>query len=161
MLQMRFLSDSHRTQTCNLLIRSQMLYSIELGSRNVMLFSSGFDLLAVSAFLDAGLLAGEVAQIEDAGPADFAILVDSDAVDEGRLVREDPFDSDTAGDFADREGPGVRGGAAYLDNHTAEILKTELVTFLDLIGNGDGVTGLEIREICNILVCKCLVCYIK
>ena len=31
--QMRFLSDSYRTQTCNLLIRSQMLYSIELRSR--------------------------------------------------------------------------------------------------------------------------------
>ena len=26
-------SDSHRIQTCNLLIRSQMLYSVELGSR--------------------------------------------------------------------------------------------------------------------------------
>ena len=27
-------SDSHRIQTCNLLIRSQMLYSVELASRN-------------------------------------------------------------------------------------------------------------------------------
>ena len=30
---MGFLSDSNRTQTCNLLIRSQMLYSIELWSQ--------------------------------------------------------------------------------------------------------------------------------
>ena len=43
MLQMRFLSDSYRTQTCNLLIRSQMLYSIELRSRVVFRpYSSAF-----------------------------------------------------------------------------------------------------------------------
>ena len=29
-----FESDSYRIQTCNLLIRSQMLYSVELRSRN-------------------------------------------------------------------------------------------------------------------------------
>ena len=81
--QMRFLSDSHRTQTCNLLIRSQMLYSIELGSRNIFLFLGGFGLLGVVALLDAGLLAGEIAEVEYASPADLTILVDSDAVDEG------------------------------------------------------------------------------
>ena len=78
-----FRSDSHRTQTCNLLIRSQMLYSIELGSRNISLFLSGFGLLGVVALLNAGLLAGEIAEVEDASPADLTILVDSDAVDEG------------------------------------------------------------------------------
>ena len=30
---LRFLGDPHRIQTCNLLIRSQMLYSVELGDR--------------------------------------------------------------------------------------------------------------------------------
>ena len=30
---MQFFSDSDRIQTCNLLIRSQMLYSVELRSR--------------------------------------------------------------------------------------------------------------------------------
>ena len=75
--------DSHRTQTCNLLIRSQMLYSIELGSRNIFLFLGGFGLLGVVALLDAGLLAGEIAEVEDASPAYLAVLVDSDAVDEG------------------------------------------------------------------------------
>ena len=30
----RRLCDSHRIQTCNLLIRSQMLYSVELASQN-------------------------------------------------------------------------------------------------------------------------------
>ena len=83
MLQMRFLSDSHRTQTCNLLIRSQMLYSIELGSRNILLFLGGFGLLGVVALLDAGLLASEIAEVEDASPAYLTVLVDSDAVDEG------------------------------------------------------------------------------
>ncbi len=28
-----FFSDSHRIQTCNLLIRSQMLYSVELANQ--------------------------------------------------------------------------------------------------------------------------------
>ncbi len=78
-----FLSDSHRTQTCNLLIRSQMLYSIELGSRNILLFLGGFGLLGVVALLDAGLLASEIAEVEDASPAYLTVLVDSDAVDEG------------------------------------------------------------------------------
>ncbi len=32
-------SDSHRIQTCNLLIRSQMLYSVELGSRDANAWS--------------------------------------------------------------------------------------------------------------------------
>ena len=31
---MRFSRDSYRIQTCNLLIRSQMLYSVELRSRS-------------------------------------------------------------------------------------------------------------------------------
>ncbi len=30
---MDFISDSHRIQTCNLLIRSQMLYSVELANQ--------------------------------------------------------------------------------------------------------------------------------
>ena len=61
-----------------------MLYSIELGSRNIqILFLDGFGLLGVVALLDAGLLAGEIAEVEYASPADLTILVDSDAVDEG------------------------------------------------------------------------------
>ncbi len=33
---MDFISDSHRIQTCNLLIRSQMLYSVELANHFCM-----------------------------------------------------------------------------------------------------------------------------
>ncbi len=33
MLSDGFLCDSHRIQTCNLLIRSQMLYSVELANQ--------------------------------------------------------------------------------------------------------------------------------
>ena len=76
-----FKSDSYRTQTCNLLIRSQMLYSIELRSRVFLeLFFLFYD--AALGLFDAGLLALEVAEVEDAGPADLTDLVDLDAVDE-------------------------------------------------------------------------------
>ena len=150
-LQMRFLSDSNRTQTCNLLIRSQMLYSIELWSQyvtgpepGVVLFGGGFLDDALGLF-DASLLAGELAEIEDACAADLTNFVDLDLVNERALVRENPFDSDAIGDLADGESPGIRGSTANLDDYSAEILKSVLVTFFDPVGNGDGVTGLECR----------------
>ena len=138
-----------------------MLYSIELGSRNIFLFLGGFGLLGVVALLDAGLLAGEIAEVEDACATNFTELVDSNAVDEGRLIREDPLDSDSAGNLTDGEGPGVRSSSADLDDHAAEVLLAELVAFLDLVGNGDGVTGLELREVGYILVRECFVYYVK
>ena len=82
------LSDSYRIQTCNLLIRSQMLYSVELRSRIIgagpmcglcFCFLLGNVHLTL---LDAGLLAGKVAEVEDTCPADFTDLVDLDGVDE-------------------------------------------------------------------------------
>ena len=85
MLLLRFLCDSYRIQTCNLLIRSQVLYSVELRSRvagqagGLLLFVL-YDSLG---FLDAGLLAGEVAEVEDACSADFSYLVELDGIDEG------------------------------------------------------------------------------
>ena len=143
-------SDSYRTQTCNLLIRSQMLYSIELRSHYagmnpaVVLFGGGF-LYVPLRFLDTGFLAGEVAEVEDACPADFTNLVDFNLVNERALVREDPFDTDAVGYLADGKGPCVRGSTANLDDYTAEILEPVLVSFFDPVGDGDGVTGLEFR----------------
>ena len=36
----RYVCDSGRIQTCNLLIRSQMLYSVELRSQTLLLYGS-------------------------------------------------------------------------------------------------------------------------
>ena len=121
-----------------------------------------FGLLADELLLlDPGLLAGEVPEVEDAGPADLTDLVDLDRLDGGELVREDSLDSDTAGNLADGESPGERGGTANLDDYALELLKSFLVTFLDPVGNGDGVTGLELREVGYILVRECFVYYVK
>ena len=109
-------------------------------------------------FFDAGLLAGEIAEVEDAGPADLSYLVDFDAVDEGGLEGENPLDSDAAGNLADGESPGERGGATDLDAHASELLKSFLITFLDPVSHGDGVTGLELGELCCLSVIESLLC---
>ncbi len=95
--------------------------------------------------LDAGLLTGEVAEVEDACPADFTDLIELDAVDSRRLIREDSFDTHATGNFADGEGPGESILSADLDDDASEFLQTLFVAFLDLVGHGDGITGLELR----------------
>ena len=84
-----FFRDSYRTQTCNLLIRSQMLYSIELRSQvsgplraDPDLFFGG-RLHAHLLLADAGLLAGELTKVEDAGATDVADFVQFDVLNEG------------------------------------------------------------------------------
>ena len=79
--------DSHGIQTHNLLIRSQMLYSVELGSQVEQLrgllgdgdlyFGGG----AAFFLLDAGLLAGEAAEVIDPCATDFTDLVEFNRVD--------------------------------------------------------------------------------
>ena len=140
----RFFRDACRIQTCDLLIRSQMLYSAELRRRPPVIglfFGRDFTL----CFLDACLLACKIAEVEDAGPAYLTDFVHLDAVDCGRLIRENSLDSDSAGYLADGERPGVGSSSTYLDNYAAETLKSLFVTLLDTIGNGDGVTSLELR----------------
>ena len=80
-----FGGDSYRTQTCNLLIRSQMLYSIELRSQVAgdlpgLFFGGRLDAHLLLA--DAGLLAGELTKVEDAGATDVADFVQFDILDE-------------------------------------------------------------------------------
>ena len=155
-----FVGDSYRIQTCNLLIRSQVLYSVELRSRgslpgeNFFLLSLGLDL----HLLDASLLTGKVAEVVDAGAADFTDLVDLDAVDEGGLEGEDPLDADATGNLADGERLGERVGAFDLDHDASELLEPFLVSFFDLVGHGDGVTCLELGEAGYFVVRKCLLC---
>ena len=127
-----------------------MLYSIELRSQEtgtgpvVNLFGGSF-LHNTLGLLDASLLTGELAEIEDACAADLTHFVDLDLVDERAFVRENPFNTNSVGDLADSESPGIRGSTANLDDYSAEILKSVLITFFDPVGNGDGITGLECR----------------
>ena len=108
-------------------------------------------------FLNPGLLTGQVAEVEDASPADFTNFVHLDRIDERGLDGEDSFHSDTAGHFADRESPGVGGSAGELNHGASELLESLLVTFLDSVSHGDGVTGLESRVFCSLLVLEGLV----
>ena len=134
-----------------------MLYSIELWSQLVGLF--GLLIFCNVDFLaDAGLLTGEVTEVEDAGAANLAELVNLDAVDEGRLEREDSFYTHATGNFAHREGSGERIHAFHLNNYSAELLESLFITFLDSVGNGDSVTGLELRVGSNFLVLERLLC---
>ena len=96
--------------------------------------------------LDAGLLAREVAQVVDAGAANHTDLVDLDLLDVGRIEREDTLDTHAVRNLADREHLGL-ALALDLDNHTAEALEALLAALDDLVGHGDGVTGLERRHV--------------
>ena len=95
--------------------------------------------------LDAGLLSGEVAEVEDACATDFTDFVEFNAVDRGRFVREDPLDTDAVGNLADGEGLRVGGGSANLDHHATEALESVLLSFLDPVRHRHGVAGLELR----------------
>ena len=130
-----------------------MLYSVELGSQYRVLLlgrrcgGDGSSLL----LLDPGFLAGQASEVEDPRAADFTYLVQFDRINERRLERENTLHADSVGHLADGEGLGD-AGTAFLDHDATELLDTLLVfafrgILLDLVGDGDGVTGLELREI--------------
>ncbi len=78
MSRMRFYSDSDRIQTCNLLIRSQMLYSVELRSRVQFPAISLFADLCTLLLLDASLLTSELTEVENTCTANLTNLVEFD-----------------------------------------------------------------------------------
>ena len=133
-----------------------MLYSIELwsqfgGRQATSLFFSSVDFLA-----DACLLTGEVSEVEDACATHFTVLVNLNAVNERGLEGENPFYTHAACHFTNCEGLGEGVHATYLENHSAELLKSLFVAFLDPVGNGDGVTGLECRIGSALVLRECL-----
>ena len=73
-------SDSDRIQTCNLLIRSQMLYSVELRSRYAakLLFVLVVVLCSDLLFLDTSLLTRKFSEVEDTSAANFTDFVELD-----------------------------------------------------------------------------------
>ena len=132
-----------------------MLYSIELRSQDSGLARYslfGVNLYTLLLLADACLLTGKVAKIEDACTAYLADFVEFDVHNRRRLIREDSLDTDAAGNLADCEGLGEGSGTADLDDHTFELLETILVTFLDAIGNGDSITGLELGITCSFVL---------
>ena len=70
--------DSDRIQTCNLLIRSQMLYSVELRSRVQFHAISLFADLCTLLLLDASLLTSELTEVENTCTANLTNLVEFD-----------------------------------------------------------------------------------
>ena len=94
-----FPCDSGGIQTCNLLIRSQVLYSVKLrspmfpyrkgntffwyGQYPARFFLLGLGLGAHYPFLDIGPLACEAAEVVDSIPPNLPELVHLDFLDEG------------------------------------------------------------------------------
>ena len=149
MRQWHFLSDSGRAQTCNLLIRSQMLYSIELRSqfKAYGLFSVGLLFCTSEALLlDTSLLTGQVAEIEDSCPSYLTCLVKGYLLDERRIQREYPLNSNTVGYLSYCKCLGCTS-TTPLQANSLEVLQSFLVTLFDLVGNGYGITCLECREL--------------
>ena len=95
-----------------------------------------------AALLDAGLLAGQAAEIVKFGATHLAILVDGDRVDKRRLDGEDTLHADIVAHFADGE-PLLVAVARNTDYHTAILLDTLFVTLFDAVCHGDGVAGAE------------------
>ena len=72
-----------------------MLYSIELRSQLPARRPGYLSLGSLDAlrFLDASLLAGELAEVEDTSAANVTELVDLNLLDERRLERENSFNT--------------------------------------------------------------------
>ena len=113
---------------------------------------------SVDLLLDAGLLTGKITEVEDACAANLTDLVYLDAVNERGLVGENPFNTYAAGYLADSECPCEGIHTLYLDNYSTEFLESLLITFLDSVGHGDCVTGLELRIGGNFLILESLLC---
>ena len=102
--------------------------------------------ILTSALFDTGFLAGEVAEVENAGATHDTALVDLDFCNHRGGEGEDSLHTNAAGDLSHREGLGG-AGAIDLQDHTLELLDTLLGAFNDSIGNVHSVTGFELREL--------------
>ena len=104
--------------------------------------------MLVSSFFDPRFLAAQPTEIEYPCPADNAAFVDGDAVDERGCEGEDPLHAYVTRYLANGEGLGLASSPA-LEHHALEVLDPLFVSLPDLILNGDGITGPEIRKFLN------------
>ena len=107
--------------------------SLRPGARNVH---------AHLPLLDAGGLAGEMAQVVELGAANAAAANHGNAGDHWAVHREDALDANTTRDLADGEG-GADSAAADGEANAFERLEALLVTFFDADVDANGVTGAE------------------
>src|SRR4051812_47999813 len=95
---------------------------------------------------DAGGLALEIAEVEQAGLADDAPRHDFDAFEPRRMEGKNALDPDIEAYLADRESR-AGTGAVLLNHDAAEGLHAELVTLDNLVVDGHGVADSEFRQV--------------
>src|SRR5262249_8593704 len=103
-----------------------------------------------SGSLDTGGLAFEVAEIIEAGTANFALAGDFDRRDGRRVQREDALDAGAEANAADREGGA--GGAALLRDHNPferldALLDLFAFAFLEANVDADAVARTEVGKV--------------
>ena len=112
------------------------------GIRSCMHFLCFLLDVAGTLLADAGLLAGEVAEVVEFGTTYLTDLVHFDAFDSGRFDGEDTLDTYGAAHLAYGETLLLAVAGDFDDYSTVE-LDTLLGTLDDFVGNGDGVASLE------------------
>src|SRR5690606_25974026 len=112
------------------------------GARAVV--SLGSAVLALLA--DAGLLAGQTAQVVDLGATHVTARDDLDLVDDRRVHGEHALDAHLEADLADREG--LAHAVALAAEHDAlEDLDARAIALDDVDVDLDGVTGAELGDV--------------
>ena len=115
--------------------------------------------LLFAARLDAGLLAGQLAQVVEPGLTHDAGRHHFDLVDERAVGREDTLDADAEADLADGE-RAARAGELAADHDALEHLHALLLAFHDLVVHFDRVAdanrGQVLAELCAFEAACCL-----
>jgi hypothetical protein len=100
----------------------------------------------LSLFLDTGALTATLALEVQFSPANTADLIHFDRLDIWGEQGEGPFHAYAIGDLTHGES-GCLPRTLALDHITFETLDTLLVSFDDLIVDGDIITGFELRKL--------------
>src|SRR3954469_9328650 len=100
----------------------------------------------VALLLDLRLLAAQLAQVVELGPAHVTAGHPLDVVDDRRVHRERPLDAYPEADLADREGL-AHPAALAADDNALEDLDPLAVALANPHVDLDGVTGTELRHV--------------
>ena len=99
-----------------------------------------------AALLDTRLLTGQLAEVVDTCTTYNTTLVYLDLVEMWRVEREDTLNAHAVRYLADGEHLGLTL-TLNLDHYTTEALQTLFASLNDTVGNSDGVTCLERRDV--------------
>src|SRR5690606_2339738 len=97
---------------------------------------------------NAGLLAAELTQVEEASPAHDAASQEVDLLDTARVEHEGTLDADAEAHLTHGERR-AGTGAVTLDDQALEHLDARLVAFDDAIVDGNGVPDAELRQVAS------------